>query len=336
MKNKSPKKPIDTSHIFPLVAKNEDVLEQIENIFIVDIARVVPADREDQPRDQMLPEDVLSLAADIKEERLRGGGLGGTGVLQSVTVRLEPGAILPDGSIKPDAQFIIVAGETRFWATKESGGKKLPISIQDISKDDALEYALRENIQRSDPSPLSIARAVVRLAYKHGQNGKPLTHAQIAERLRKSKNWVQIQMDVARATEIDPELASLLKDDPDSLSTVQRIGAQKDERFRASLKRAALNGASMQEIAARIKAHRMERAAQSAANSTPDGTSGVPMLPRTPYPTSLEMMQKYASNMKRDLERIPPHHSQRALLQRRTREVAATLDDIKALLKIGK
>ena len=115
-----------------------------------------------QPRSAMDEEKLNELAASIREH----------GILQPLVV-----------SISSDSDgYTLIAGERRLRAAELAGLKMVPVIERIVTKQDQLELALIENVQRSDLSPLEMAEAYHQLAEKFA-----LTHEQIAERVGKSR-----------------------------------------------------------------------------------------------------------------------------------------------------
>ncbi|QRN83586.1 ParB/RepB/Spo0J family partition protein [Chloroflexota bacterium] len=115
-----------------------------------------------QPRSAMDVEKLNELAASIREH----------GILQPLVV-----------STSSDAEgYTLVAGERRLRAAELAGLKMVPVIERIVTKQDQLELALIENVQRSDLSPLEMAEAYYQLAENFA-----LTHEQIAERVGKSR-----------------------------------------------------------------------------------------------------------------------------------------------------
>ena len=115
-----------------------------------------------QPRTVMDKEKLDELAASIREH----------GILQPLVVSATPDT---DG-------YTLIAGERRLLAAGLAGLKMVPVIERNVTKQDQLELALIENVQRSDLSPLEMAEAYHQLAENFA-----LTHEQIAERVGKSR-----------------------------------------------------------------------------------------------------------------------------------------------------
>ncbi len=115
-----------------------------------------------QPRTTMSDEDLKELADSIQEH----------GIIQPLIVSQEKGQ---DG-------YFLIAGERRWRAAKIAGLSHVPAILRTVTEQQQLEIALIENVQRSDLTPLETAEA-----YRQLVEHFSLTHAQIAERVGKSR-----------------------------------------------------------------------------------------------------------------------------------------------------
>ncbi len=96
------------------------------------------------PRKTFSEEELARLASSIRER----------GIIQPVVVRAIP--------TTPDA-FEIVAGERRWRAAQAAGLHDIPVVVVDIDDRTSLEYAILENVQRSDLNPIEEAAGYQRL-----------------------------------------------------------------------------------------------------------------------------------------------------------------------------
>ncbi len=81
--------------------------------------------------------------------------------------------------------YQIIAGERRWRAAQKAGLKEVPVVIQDVSEDWALEMALIENIQREDLNPIEEAEA-----YKHLMGTFDLSQDEVAKRVGRERPTV--------------------------------------------------------------------------------------------------------------------------------------------------
>lgn len=131
----------------------------------VDIDAVTPNPY--QPRTVFAEDEIASLADSITEH----------GVIQPLLVaRAEPDAPTP---------YRIIAGERRWRAARRAGLRQIPVVIKDVTRQQELELALVENIQRADLNPLEEAYAYRTLVAEFG-----LTQEQVARRVGKNRTTI--------------------------------------------------------------------------------------------------------------------------------------------------
>lgn len=153
-------------------------LDKVRSAKTVPIEQLHPNKR--QPRQLFDTEAMEALATSI----------GTNGILQPVLVRRHPE--------KPN-EFEIVAGERRWRAAQMAKLHEVPVVIRDISDVQALEFALVENVQRQDLSPIEEAEGYYRLIeeFKHTQEvlahiiGKSRSHIANMMRLLQLPDAVQ-------------------------------------------------------------------------------------------------------------------------------------------------
>jgi len=116
-----------------------------------------------QPRKFFSDKKMAELVASIREK----------GVIQPLVVR------------RVDDHYQIIAGERRWRAAQKVGLTELPVTIQDVSEDWALEIALIENIQREDLNVIEEA-----IAYKYLIDNFDLSQEAVAKRVGKSRSAV--------------------------------------------------------------------------------------------------------------------------------------------------
>jgi len=78
--------------------------------------------------------------------------------------------------------FMLIAGERRLRAAKMAGLKKIKAVVATIDKKRYREFALIENIQREDLSPLELAHSYKELIEDYG-----ITHEELAKIVKKSR-----------------------------------------------------------------------------------------------------------------------------------------------------
>jgi ParB family chromosome partitioning protein len=119
-----------------------------------------------QPR-RNFPEDSLAeLAESIRV----------SGIVQPIMLRRAPAAV---------GRFQLVVGERRWRAARLAGLETVPALVRELADQDALQFALTENLLRQDLNPLEVAHA-----YRDLQEKFHLSHEQIAERLGVNRSSV--------------------------------------------------------------------------------------------------------------------------------------------------
>ena len=118
-----------------------------------------------QPRSDFDPEQLEELAASIREH----------GIIQPLIIT---------GAQEAD-RYWLVAGERRWRAAQLAGAAEVPVIVREASPQQLMEWALVENVQRSDLNPLEEAAAYRSLMQEYG-----FTQAEVADRMGKSRSAV--------------------------------------------------------------------------------------------------------------------------------------------------
>lgn len=116
----------------------------------------------------------------------------------------EHGIIQPLVVSKNDGSFELIAGERRWRAAKIVGLKTIPAIVRDATKQQKIEWALIENLQRADLNPLEEA-----LAYRALMDEFNFTQEQAAARVGKSRPAVA---NTLRLLELPEEIQDALRD----------------------------------------------------------------------------------------------------------------------------
>lgn len=118
-----------------------------------------------QPRDEFNETELRELSDSIKQK----------GVIQAITVRRTE-----------NGNYELISGERRLRASKMAGLSNIPAFILDVNtKEDLLEIALIENIQRKDLNAIEVANGYQRLI-----DECKLTQDKVAEKVGKSRSAV--------------------------------------------------------------------------------------------------------------------------------------------------
>lgn len=134
----------------------------------------------EQPRKDFNQEQIQELADSIKKY----------GVLQPILVK------------KSGERYQIIAGERRWRAAKEAGLKEVPVVVREYTKQQSMEIALIENVQRSDLNPIEEA-----MAYQQLMQDFDLTQEEIAERVSKNRATITNSM---RLLKLDKRVQDML------------------------------------------------------------------------------------------------------------------------------
>lgn len=127
-----------------------------------------------QPRKTFDDRKMTELVASIEEK----------GIIQPLVVR------------RQDDHYQIIAGERRWRAAQKAGLERVPVVIQDVTEDWALEIALIENIQREDLNPLEEAGA-----YRYLMDSFDLHQEEVAKRVGKDRSTVANALRLLRLPE---------------------------------------------------------------------------------------------------------------------------------------
>ena len=181
-----------------------------------------------QPRTSIRPEALDQLTRSIQE----------SGIVQPILVR--PVA---------NGRYQIIAGERRFRAAERLGLPTIPAVVRTVADDRVLEFALVENIQREELTPIEEAQALRRLQDELGLTQEALAgkvgkdRATISNTLRLLRLPAEVREELQRGTLSAGHARALLAIDD---STVIRDLAEQ----------AIKQGLSVRQVEARVQAIR--------------------------------------------------------------------------------
>ena len=167
----------------------------------VDLIRPNPQ----QPRRRFADQDIEDLAASIRER----------GVIQPLILRPDPSG---EG-------YQIIAGERRWRAAQRAQLHEVPAVIREVDDATVLEFAIIENVQRADLTPVEESRGYARLMEEFGHTqeklgavvGKSRSHIANALRLLSLPESVLRHLDEGRLT-AGHARALITADDPVALA----------------------------------------------------------------------------------------------------------------------
>jgi len=158
--------------------ENEKHIEQVDAIRWLPVESITPDPN--QPRKYFPEAEVEKLAASIDEY----------GLLQPVIVRKFNG---------PRFDFMIVLGEMRYRAHLKLGRRLIKAIVKDMTRDEARDLQLVENVLRRDLTDIELAWEFERRV-KSGQ-----THEQIAGIIGKGRSYVTQRLNLLRLSEEDQQ-----------------------------------------------------------------------------------------------------------------------------------
>lgn len=178
----------------------------------------------DQPRKDFNEEAMGELAESMKQY----------GVLQPLLVQ------------KKGDYYEIIAGERRWRAAKLAGLKEVPVVIREYTKQQTMEIALIENVQREDLNPIEEAKAYQRLIQEF-----ELKQEEIAARVGKSRVTITNSM---RLLKLDDRVQDMLIQNIISGGHARALLAVEDGQVQFDLaQRVITEGLSVREIEKIVK-----------------------------------------------------------------------------------
>ena len=136
----------------------------------------------EQPRKNFDEEALTELAESVRQY----------GVLQPLLVQ------------KKGAHYEIIAGERRWRAAKLAGLTEVPVLVREYDRQQSMEVALIENVQRADLNPIEEAQAYQKLIEAFG-----LTQEEIAARVSRNRTTITNTM---RLLKLDDRVQKMLTD----------------------------------------------------------------------------------------------------------------------------
>lgn len=159
-------------------SSGESPVENEHGELMVKVALIEP--NKGQPRMDFNEEQMQELAESIKRH----------GILQPLLVQ------------KKGSFYEIIAGERRWRAAKIAGLKEVPVVLREYDRQQSMEIALIENVQRADLNPIEEARAYQQLIQEFG-----LKQEEIAERVSKNRTTITNAM---RLLKLDETIQDML------------------------------------------------------------------------------------------------------------------------------
>ncbi|MEE1251606.1 MAG: ParB/RepB/Spo0J family partition protein, partial [Bacteroidales bacterium] len=159
----------------------------------------------DQPRKEFDQTALEELAQSIKE----------SGVIVPITVK------------KENDKYFLIAGERRFRASKIAGLKEIPAYIKIATKQEVMEMALVENIQREDLNAIEIALSLKALIEECN-----ITQEKMSERIGKSRSTITNHL---RLLKLPADVQLALRNNKISMGHARSLIGIEDEQTQISI-----------------------------------------------------------------------------------------------------
>jgi len=187
-----------------------------EGVSDIQIKLIIP--NPDQPRKTFDKEALKELADSIKEQ----------GVIQPIILEESGG------------RYIIIAGERRFRASRLAGLDTIPGLVRKYTREQKLEIALIENIQREDLNSIEEAKAYLSL-----MNNLDLNQEAVAKKVGKNRSTIANSLRLLKLPEDMQE--SLIKGDISAGHARAILSALNPSDMRILFSRILSNGLSVRE-----------------------------------------------------------------------------------------
>ena len=160
--------------------KNDASALTKDGVTELDTSKIFP--NPNQPRKHFDEEALQELASSIKLH----------GVIQPLVVNRTD-----------DGNYMIIAGERRWRASKLAGIAKVPVVIKNYTEKQIKEISIIENLQREDLNPIEAARAIKQLMDEYN-----LTQETVSDRIGKSRSNVA---NTLRLLQLYPDVISMIE-----------------------------------------------------------------------------------------------------------------------------
>ena len=139
-----------------------------------------------------------------------------------------------------NGRYSIVAGERRWRACRMAGLQEVPVIVKEATKQELMEIALIENLQREDLNPVEEAFGYRSLIESFG-----LTQEEVATRMGKSRSAVT---NALRLLNLNEDEIDALKNGLITAGHARCLIGIEDAEIRAKMLAAAIDGASVRDI----------------------------------------------------------------------------------------
>ena len=208
---------------------NENITNQPVNtskeasVTEIDIKKIFP--NPNQPRKHFDEEALQELSSSIKLH----------GIIQPLVVNKVN-----------DNEYMIIAGERRWRASRLAGLDKVPVVVKNYTEKQIKEISLIENLQREDLNPIEAARAIKQLMDEYN-----LTQEVVSDRIGKSRSSVA---NTLRLLTLYPDVIQLIEAGKLSSGHARSLVVIDDTTTQIKLAKQAANGKmSVRELEKAVK-----------------------------------------------------------------------------------
>jgi ParB family chromosome partitioning protein len=185
----------------PYVHTNED---KVDVVLHVPVTSVRP--NPNQPRKEFNELKLQELSDSIRQH----------GLIQPITVRRVGGD-----------RFELISGERRLRATKMAGIDSIPAYVREVADNDAIAFALIENVQREQLNPIEVA-----LGYQQLIEECAFTQEEVAKKVGKNRTTVT---NMLRLLNLTPAIQSALKQRKISTGHARSLLSIEDEKVQEKI-----------------------------------------------------------------------------------------------------
>ncbi len=155
--------------------------------------------------------------------------------LEELSKSIEQNGIIQPLLVRPmsDGSYQLVAGERRWRAARMAGLTEVPVTIREMTDEEASVFALIENLQREDLNPVEEAQGLKALIETYG-----LTQEDAAERVGKSRVAVT---NTLRLLKLPSSILKLLGDGKLSAGHCRALLSLDDEKEMLRIAEAAMS-----------------------------------------------------------------------------------------------
>ena len=208
--------------------------------------------------------------------------------LEQLTQSVKIHGILENLLVRPlegkEGSYELVAGERRYRAAKSAGLKAVPVTIRELSNEEALSIALVENLQREDLNPVEETEgivtllaiqldespdAIISLLHKMDNSQKKKVTNNVIGNAEKQKiesvfeslgqNWQSFVNNRLPLLKLPDEILEVLRQGKIEYTKARAIAKIKDEKPRKNLlEEAVTKNLSLVQIKEKIKATKSE------------------------------------------------------------------------------